>query len=99
MTLVWMRLLKSLYRREPVVSFLVTIGLVDAIIGGFNEHWSLLTVGLGTAGVAIAVRLWQLQRRHSTQTTQRPPVYILPPQSSRPSLPLLSAKKNPPGSY
>jgi hypothetical protein len=93
-------MLKSIYRREPIVSFAITIGAVDAALGGLSEHWSLLWFGLGLAGTGIALRWWQAQRHHSIAEDSRPPAYILPPHSSRPSLPMLSmSKKTPPGRF
>lgn len=89
------RMLKSLYRREPLVSVVVTIGVVDVAIGGLSAHWSLLAVGLGTVGVALLLR-WRLLQRQSEMLEQRAPVHILPP--ARPNLPTLTlSKKQPPG--
>lgn len=90
------RFLKSAYRREPLPSFLITIGVVDAVLGGFSAHWSLLTVGLGTVGIAIALRWWLLQKR-SPEPFQPVAQHYLPYHSSRPEVPMLSmSKKNPP---
>lgn len=90
-------MIKSLYRREPVVSFAVTIGAVDALLGGVSQHFSLLWFGLGLAGVAVALRWWQAQQSIARQEANRPPLYLLPPQSSSRGLPMLSVpKKNPP---
>lgn len=100
MDILWSRLLRVIYRKEPIVGFVATVGVVDAAIGGLTQHWSLLAVGVGTVGTAIALRLWQIQRRQAMESVSQNPVYILPPQSSRPSLPTLSAaKKNPPGRF
>jgi hypothetical protein len=97
MNVLWSRFLRSIYRKEPIVGFVATVGLVDAAIGGLSEHWSLLVVGLGTAGTAIALRLWQVQRRSAMESVSHNPAPLLPPQSSRPSLPTLTAsKKTPP---
>lgn len=89
-------LLKSAYRREPVVSFLITIGVVDALIGGFDDSWSLFWFGLGTAGISLAVRWWRSQQNRPIEeevVVQR----YLPPQSSSSTLPMLSmSKKKPP---
>lgn len=93
----WTRSLKSVYRKEPIVSFLVIAGAVNVAIGGFSEHWSLMSVGLSVVGVAIALGLrQQLQpRRRRLPTSSRPPLYALPPSST--GLPLLNlAKKTPP---
>lgn len=94
MNLVWSRLLRSAYRKEPITSFVLTVGVVEAAIGGLNEHWALLAFGLGTSGVAIALRLWQ-QRKQMPTFVDRAPTYILPAQIDRPSLPLLKPKRKP----
>lgn len=92
----WTRLLRSAYRKEPITSFVVTVGVVDAAIGGMGASGSLLAFGLGTAGVAMALRWWQFYRSGAEQTAPAPE-YYLPPQSSRPQLPVLNvSKKNPP---
>ncbi len=92
----WIRFLKPAYRKEPISSFVVIVGMVDASIGTFGERWSLLAFGLGTVGVALALRWWQIQQREA-QLTEQPAKYFLPSQSSRPTLPMLSAaKRHPP---
>jgi hypothetical protein len=88
----WSKLLKSAYRKEPITSFAIIVGVVDAAIGGVDEHWSLLTFGLSTVGIAIALRLWQFQHR-PVEPTQQTPKYYLPPTSARPALPTLTAAK------
>ena len=89
------RFLKSAYRKEPIISTLVTIGVVDAIIGGFDDSWSLFVFGLGTAGFALIFKLWRMQENDSfpeEQVVQR----YLPPQSSNSALPIITvAKKKP----
>ncbi|MBD2568564.1 hypothetical protein [Anabaena lutea] len=90
------RFLKSAYRKEPIISALTTMGVVDALIGGLDDSWSLFAFGLGTAGIALAFKLWRMQ--------QRPPVpeepvvqHYLPSRSSSPPLPVLTvSKKKPP---
>lgn len=90
------RFLKSAYRREPLPSFLITIGVVDAVIGGLGDRWSLLIFGLGTVGVAVALRWWLLQQSRPESPEPIEQRY-LPSRSSRPSLPALSvSKKNSP---
>lgn len=89
------RFLKSVYRKEPLPSFLITIGVIDAVIGGLDDRWSLFSFGLGTVGIAIALRWWLIQQRRP-EPPQPVPQRYLPPSSSRPALPTLTAsKKNP----
>jgi hypothetical protein len=92
------RLLKSTYRREPVVSGLITAGVVDAVIGGFGDSWSLFAFGLGTAGLTLAFRWWRTgQSRPLPQEEKQTPQLYLPERSSSTSLPMLSVtKKKPP---
>ncbi len=98
MNAIWPRIFKSAYRKEPISSFLIMVGAVDATIGGVSSHGSLLLLGLSTAGAAIALRWWQVQRSKKLQP-ERVAQYYLPPSASRPQLPMLSmskSKKNPP---
>jgi hypothetical protein len=91
------RFLKSAYRREPIISILITMGVVDAVIGGFDDSWSLFAVGLGTAGITLAWKLWRMQQ-HRPIVEDKPVVqHYLPSRSSSPTLPMLSVtKKKPP---
>ena len=87
------RFLKSAYRREPLASFLITIGLVNGAIGGLDGRWELFSFGLGTVGVAIALR-WVLMKQTPKQPQPIKQRY-LPPSSSSPALPnLIDSKKN-----
>lgn len=89
------RILKAAYRKEPISSFIVIVGAVDAVIGGVGERWSLLSFGLMMMVLAIALRWWQSQRRE-TELADQPVTHYLPPSSSRPALPILSAAKRQP---
>jgi len=89
------RFLKSAYRKEPIVSVLLTVGVIDALIGGLDDSWSLFTFGLATAGVAFAFKLWRMQQRPSLP--EEPVVqHYLPPQSSTAPLPVLKVSKKKP---
>ncbi len=89
----WQKFLKSTYRREPITSFVITMALMELMIGGFEQEWSLL----GLAGVmvvgAIVIRYRQGNRQEmrSPDLNQRTE-YYLPPASSRPILPRLTDK-------
>jgi len=86
-------MLKSIYRREPLVSFVVTVGAVDVVMGSFSEHSSLTIFGLGLAVIAVFFRGWQARRDRTEQLCDRAPQFSLPPTSSRPKLPSLSIHK------
>lgn len=92
-----MKRFKSVYRQEPISSFILTVGAVDAVMGGVGERGSLLALGLGIVGVAIALRYWKASRRRQPDLPTNPPARYLPSRSSRPSLPMLTLdRKNPP---
>lgn len=95
MNALWTRILKSAYRKEPISSFIIIMGAVDAVIGGVGERWSLLTFGLMMVLLAVAVRWWQSQRREA-ELAEQPVTHFLPPSSSRPALPMLSTSKRRP---
>lgn len=91
------RVLKSAYRKEPLISIFMTIGIVDAFIGGLDDSWSLFAFGLGALGVALTFKLWRMQQRPSVPEEPQAQGYYLPAQSSSSSLPMLSiTKKKPP---
>ena len=92
MSIVWTRLLKQAYRRQPLISFVVTVGAVDLLLGGLEGRGSLLVFGLGTIGAAIAYRWWHIQRKQVGDFAQ-PSVRYLPDHSSRPQLPMLGLSR------
>ncbi|CCH67878.1 hypothetical protein RINTHH_17230 [Richelia intracellularis HH01] len=95
------RFLKLSYRREPLISALITIGIVDTIIGGFNDSWSLFSIGLSTIGItsiALLWRLWSHNQRLQSKTEKsvaQQQQYYLPSQpiSSPSKLPILTIPK------
>lgn len=92
----WTRRFRSIYRKEPISGFLLTIGAVDAVIGGAGSHWLLMALGLGTVAAAAALRWWLLLPR-SIEPIAHPAIRYLPPPSSRPGLPTLNlSTKQPP---
>ncbi len=96
MNALWPRVLKSVYRKEPLSGFILTMGAVDAVIGGVDSHWSLLFFGLGLVGVAVGLRIWRTQQS-PIEAPVRTPIHSLPSQSSRQALPMLStSRRHPP---
>jgi hypothetical protein len=94
------RLLKSAYRKDPIVSVLITVGIIDALIGGFDDSWSLFAFGLGTTGLTLAWRFWKVQQNRPLPKEEKATKQLyLPSRSSSSSLPMLSIqKKQPPQS-
>ncbi|MGJ3252600.1 MAG: hypothetical protein ACFE0J_15950 [Elainellaceae cyanobacterium] len=93
----WYRFLRATYRKEPISSFFITVGTVDAVIGGIDNRLPLLTLGLGTIGAAIAIRWWKMQGKKPSPFQEGAPIHYLPSRSSRPQLPTLgSSRKNSP---
>lgn len=95
MNRLWPRFLRSAYRKEPVTSFILTVGAVDAVIGGVGDRPSLLAVGLGAVGIAILLRVWMLSQRRAVEPVveNRPPIRYLPSQSSSSALPSLDVPR------
>lgn len=63
---------RSLFRREPVTSFLITIGATDAAIGGLNNRAVLMSLGLTLVGVTVLLRFLQSQRQRQKSPSQFP---------------------------
>lgn len=99
MSVVWTQLLKRAYRRQPLISVVATAGAVDVLLGVLEGRASLLALGLGTVGAAIACRWRHVQHRQVGDFPQ-PSVHYLPDHSSRPQLPMLglSRRDRPPES-
>lgn len=91
----WHRFVKSAYRKEPISSFIIIVGVVDALIGGFGERWSLLSFGLMMVVLAAVLRWWQTQRQEG-ELSEQPVTRFLPPSESPPPLPMLSTTKRQP---
>lgn len=86
------RFLRSVYRREPISAFIITVGAVDAVIGGVGERWTLLSVGVGVILWAAFLRWWKLQQVKPVLSQPTPRRY-LPPSSSSTPLPMLIDEK------
>lgn len=100
----WTRLVRSTARqpsrKESLSSFILTVGTVDAVIGGVGGHFSLMLLGLGAMGVAIGLRQRTKPRRPIKEGSEasvvaetRPPVRCLPAKASRPALPMLTSSR------
>ncbi|WP_404787927.1 hypothetical protein [Altericista sp. CCNU0014] len=89
------RFLRSAYRKDPIPSFLMTMGAADIALGGASSHGGLLFLGVFLLGGALGLKWVQSQRR--TDTLPEPIAqHYLPSQFSQ-ELPMLSmTKKRPP---
>lgn len=98
MNALWFRLLRTVYRKEPITGFILTAGAMNVAIGGIDQSTSLVIFGLSTVSIALALRWWHLSHRPapvkptSSDTPVRVPIAALPP---RPSLPDLSIPRKP----
>ncbi len=90
---IWPRFIRKAYRTEPVSAFILTVGAVDAAIGGIGQRWSLLSVGITVVVVTGLLRWLQIERAKAVAVEEKPR-YYLPPSSSRTPLPMLMNKKN-----
>jgi hypothetical protein len=83
------RLLRSVYRKEPVSGFILILGATDAFIGGLGGRGSLLSIGLLIAFLGIVMR-WRQGEKKSEAIATETVRYYLPPGSTRQPLPLLT---------
>lgn len=86
--LLFPRLINRAYRKEPITAFVFTVGLVDAIIGGVGERWSLLSLGLLVAGISIALRWWQGYQKREIIDRKVTSRYLTSSDAPRPLPPL-----------
>ncbi len=92
MNIVLPRFLKTAYRKEPISAFILVVGVVDALIGGFNERWTLLSFGLILLVISGTVR-WLQTQKVNQPLPQKPPRRYLPPSREEQPLPVLKSKK------
>ena len=93
MNAIFPTVLKRLYRRERISSFIIIIGAVDAVLGGVNELGGLLILGLLTSGVAISYRWWCIRASESKYDQKSKQLYLPPAQ--RNPLPNFDGRRNP----
>lgn len=86
------KFLYSAYRKEPISSFILIMGVVDGILGGFSERWTLVSLGLFLLVISAVVRWLQIQKNQKVVSQQSPRRYLPPSQSPTP-LPTLKRKK------
>lgn len=86
------RFLKSAYRKEPISGFILTVGAVDAVIGGVGARWTLLSMGVSIILLAALLRWWKFQQVKPVFSEETPRRY-LPPSSSSTPLPMLIHEK------
>ncbi|AFY95089.1 hypothetical protein [Chamaesiphon minutus] len=103
MNAIFPTVLKRLYRKEPISSFIIIVGAVDAVLGGVNELGTLMILGLLTSGVAIGYRWWCIQQAENRsgvpnlrQRQRKSKQLSLPPSSHRSPLPDLDTRRRPP---
>jgi hypothetical protein len=72
------RFLKSFYRKEPITGTIITMGAVNAILGGVNEIGSLMLLGLLASGSAIAYRWWIMQQAKARIAVDADRLYLPP---------------------
>ena len=87
------RFVKLAYRKEPISSFLLILGAVDAVIGGVGERWTLLSFGLLVVMLGIIVRVAQKERDRAVPQEERARRY-LPPSPPETPLPPLTSRRH-----
>jgi hypothetical protein len=95
MNAIFPTVLKRLYRKEPISSFLIIVGAVDAVLGGVNEVGTLMILGLLTSGLAIGYRWWCIQQAEDSKDLKSKQLY-LPESPVRSPLPNLDGRRRPP---
>ena len=84
--------LKRLYRKEPISSFLIVVGAVDAVLGGVNEIGTLMIFGLLTSGISLGYRWWCIQQAETKLEFKSKQQRYLAPSSNSNPLPSLDRR-------
>lgn len=81
--------IKRLFRREPVVSTVVTAGGVNVILGTLEGQALLAFLGVLAVSGTIALRSWQQAHHRPIEFPEPLPLRYLPEQSTRPVVPMM----------
>jgi hypothetical protein len=84
MSLSLSKTLRNHYRKEPISSFIITVGAVDAVIGGVTQVGSLMIFGLLIAGGALAYR-WLITQPPEDKWERDTNHPLLPPSKNPPN--------------
>lgn len=88
------RKFKSMYRKEKISAFIFTFGAMDAILGGFSEHWTLLSLGILFVIIGGWMRWLQVQKTEKKVSLSTPRRYLTPSPRDLPLLPPLKRKRD-----
>lgn len=80
--------IKRLFRKEPLVSTVVTAGTVNILLGMWEGQALLAFLGVLVVSGTISLRGWQHYLR-PVDLPERSPMRYLPDQPSRPPMPTL----------
>jgi len=88
------RKLKLIYRQEKISAFIFTFGVMDAMLGGFSERWSLLSLGMLLVIIGGWMRWLQIQKTKKAFTFNTPQRNLNPSTSDLTPLPPLKRKRD-----
>ncbi|OKH18426.1 hypothetical protein [[Limnothrix rosea] IAM M-220] len=73
-----------IYRKEPISSFLIVMGLIQLVIGGVDSQWNLFSLGSGLVLGAFFVRWSQIRKRRMESERVLPRRYLPPSETPSP---------------
>ena len=89
------RSLKKIYRQEPITAVIFIMAVTDIFLGGKNEHWGLLSLGLFMTIIAILLhRLKGTRIRKSYVDNRSSRLYLTPISTPLTPLPPLKRKRD-----
>lgn len=81
--------IKRLFRREPVISTVVTAGTVNILLGMAEGQALLAFLGVLVVSGTLAGRGWQKYHRQPLDFADSVPVHYLPDQTSQSAMPMM----------
>ncbi|BAQ65107.1 hypothetical protein GM3709_1872 [Geminocystis sp. NIES-3709] len=88
------RKLKKIYRQEKISTFLVTFGVADAMLGGFSQRWTLLSLGVSIAVAGGVIGWLQIEKARKVASLSTPRRYLSPSRTNLQPLPTLKRKQD-----
>lgn len=93
MNIVLPRIVKTVYRKDPLTSFILIVGVIDALMGGMGERWTLCSFGAGIIVLALLLRWIQSPKGQPQPAKHSPRLYLPPSAPAHDPLPLLTPKQ------
>lgn len=88
------RKLKLIYRQDKISTFVFSLGIADALLGGLSQQWTLLSFGVFVTIMGTFFGWLQLEKSKKVALLVRSNKYLPPSHHNLQPLPPLKRKRD-----